>query len=498
MGNAKGKGTGRGLNGQSEASDPAGKADPVNRYFDAWCIFNKLPYSKEDSWQFFLVFKTALFIQLDPKLNSFKIMYTFLKSLLLCSLSFSSLQAALSLYDCYDLAITNSETMNLADLRALIEEDRTREVWGMALPQLSAEADFITKGDVRHIHHHDRTKNARVSLLIPLYHFGAFSTISAQEKQQESAIFDIDRARQEVIYATHHAYFILLEAQKIEMILQDSLKILDSQLHISKDFMLQGLIHEDELLLVEVELALKQQELMQAENSVLLAIAKLNRLIGYQVNNPTEIVDNLSDTSWTKNYNQLIFEAKTNHPVLKSLEAKIESARYAHKAEKGKLFPYFYGYTNYSTTDDYALPYKHGLDAGLGIQISLWDGGTTWARIKRLKKEICELEQRYVAEEKDIELHIRTAYLNLESANNKIPISLKGIELAKRNLKTTQDHFAEGLISNVDVINDEGKLLRALFNYYQALYQFHKAKADLVYAAGLTLYIQGCKKDAYE
>ena len=403
-------------------------------------------------------------------------------------LNLSSLCAALTLEECYGLAIRNSEKMSLADLRVLIEEDRKREVWGLALPQLSAQADFITKGDTN-IHHHKRTKNARVSLIVPIYNFGgAYNSILAQEKKIESAINNIDRARQEVLYATNHAYFILLEALKIEMIFNESIQTLNRQWQITNDFKEEGLLHKNELLLVEVELALMQQDLLQAKNYVSLARAKLNRLIGCELDDQTEIVDLMEQTCWEGNMNKILFEAKNNHPILRSLEAQIEAARYTHQAEKGKLYPAIYGYSNYSTTDDYALPYKHGLDAGLGMQISLYDGGTTWAKIKRLKKEISELEQLYVSEERNIELNIRSAYLNVEGALQKIPLALKGIELAKRNLMLTQDHFSEGLITNIDVINDEEKLLKARSNYFQALYQFHRAQADLSYAAGNKIY----------
>lgn len=417
----------------------------------------------------------------------------FLKLFLATLLGSSLLHADLTLEDCYYLAIANSETMTLADLRALIEEDRTREIWGLALPKLSAEADFITKGDAKHFRHHDRTKNARVSLIVPLFHFGAFNAISSQKKMEESAIIDIDRARQEVLYATNHAYFILLETQKIVMILKESMHTLKGQLNITKDFTEQGLVHENEMLLVEVELAFLQQELMQAENNILLATAKLNRLIGYELNFPTMVVDIFEETTELANFHQILFEAKNNHPLLRSLAAQIEAARYAFKSEQGNLYPFIYGYTNYSTTDDYALPYKHGWDAGIGIQLSLYDGGTTWAKIRRLKKELCELEQRYAAEEKDIELNIRTAFLNVENSAQKLPITFKGIQLAERNLKMTQEHFAEGLITTIDVIDNEEKVLKARLNYYHALYEFHKAKADLAYASGLTVYIQGCK-----
>lgn len=404
------------------------------------------------------------------------------------------LPSTLTLDDCYHLAIANSDKMSLADLRAMIEEDRTREIWGIAFPQLSGQADLITKGDAKHVRHHKRTKNAKVSLIIPIYNFGgAQHAITAQEKREESAIIDIDRARQEVLYATNHAYFILLEAQKLELILKESLQTLQVQYRITKDFKEQGLVHENEMFLVEVEQALLQQDYLQAQNYIALSKAKLNRLIGYELDYPTEIEDILEQTNWDTNLYQILCEGLDNHPVLKSLSAKIEAASYTHRAAKGDLFPSIYGFTNYSTTDDYALPYKHGLDAGIGVRMTFYDGGTTWAKIKRLKKEVEEMQQRYAATEKDIELGIRSAFLNAESAFNKIPLASKSIALAERSLKITQDHFGEGLVTNADVINDEENLLKARSNYYQSLYQFHKAKADLAYAAGQTIFFQGCQ-----
>jgi len=408
----------------------------------------------------------------------------------------TSAYGALSLNACYDLAIANSDTMSLADIRALIEEDRTREVWGMALPQLSASADFLTRGDVKDIHHHKHTKNARVSLIVPLFNFGGQKNlINAQEKREESAFINIESARLEVLHSTNMAYFLLLEAQKIVQVLQDSAQTLNNQQRITKDFVEQGLLHENETMIVEVELELLQQDLVQAQNNRSLAVAKLNHLIGYSLDYPTTVEDIFEETGPLINIDQLLCQALSNHPILKSLQAQIEASQYAHKAEKGKLYPNIYGYSNYSTTDDYALPYTHGLDAGIGLQMSIYDGGTTWAKLKRLKKETCELEQQYQAEEKNIELKMRTAFFNMENASTKIPITLKEIELAEKNLKMTEDHFSEGLVTNDDVVLNEEKLMKSRFNYFQALYQYHKAKADLIYAAGINLYKRGCKYD---
>ncbi|MBN9378970.1 MAG: hypothetical protein BGO14_02840 [Chlamydiales bacterium 38-26] len=403
---------------------------------------------------------------------------------------------ALNIEDCYRLALANSETLSSADIRALIEEDRTREIWGYALPQLSASADFITRGDAKDIHHHNRTKNAKVSLVFPIYNFGgASNAIYAQEKRQESASFDVETTQQKVLYATHQAYYQLLEVQKIAMILKESAERLNRQMKVTQDFMDQGLVHQNELLLIDVELSLIQQELLEAQNRVAVATIKLNRLIGREMDLPLELEDIYERLENHQDLRTLIFHAKNNHPLLRSLQAQIEAARFTYEAEKGKLYPAIYGYTNYSTTNDYALPYRHGLDAGIGMQLSLYDGGTTWAKLRRLKKEVSEIEQRYVAEEKNIELSIRTAYLTLENTIHKIPVALKSVGLAERNLTNTQEHFAEGLITNVEVITDQEKLIRARYNYYQSLYQYHQAKADLVFTAGVSIYSRGCKNN---
>jgi outer membrane protein TolC len=400
--------------------------------------------------------------------------------------------SALNLNDCYSLALANSEKVNIAELKALMEEDRTREVLGLALPQLSAKADFITKGEAKNVRHHDRTKNARVSLTFPLFNFGGFrNAIYAQEKREESFQIDTERTKQDVLYLTNQIYFSLLEALKFEQILKDSIQILEGQLKITQDFKEQGLVHENELLLVEVELSLTEQDLIQAQNFVALIRARLNRLIGYEMNYLTEI-DDVSEKKEPFNFSEVLFYAKNNHPLLLSLAKQVEAAEFLHKAEKGRLYPVIYGYTNYSTTDDYALPYKHGVDAGIGITLSLYDGGITYAKLRRLKKEILEAEQRYQLEERNLELNLRSAFLTLNNAEKKLQVASKGIDLAQRNLKATQDHYLEGLITNVDVINDEDRLLKAKSNHTQALYQYYRAIGDIEYAAGILIYEENC------
>lgn len=187
----------------------------------------------------------------------------------------------------------------------------------------------------------------------------------------------------------------LLIYQKLDWIVQESVRSLDQHLQVTQDFLSQGLIHRNEALVLEVQLAQLHQDLMEARLQIELATIRLNRLMGLDLTAETEIEDLLPDQGPKDCLDQLIEAAKINHPDLLALKAQIEAAQHGYKAEKANLYPSIYAFSNYSTTSDYALPYREGFDAGIGIDFNLYDGGNTSAKLRRIKKELNELEWRY-------------------------------------------------------------------------------------------------------
>ncbi|WP_068467913.1 TolC family protein [Candidatus Protochlamydia phocaeensis] len=396
-----------------------------------------------------------------------------------------SLHAALSLRDCQNLALANSEKMTIADLQALIEQDRLSETRSLIRPRLNAEANYIWSGEPKHFHKTKGIKTARISLTVPLFDLSSCNLIQAQKKLYHSSLFSADNIEQDLLYAVHTAYFHLLAAQKLEEIIQHSISSIDEQLRITADFHQQGLLHRNDVLQVEVQLAQLKQDAIEARHQTLLAQASLNRLIGWELNCPIEIEDVAESNMGIDNLEEMIALAKAKHPALLALQAQMAAIRYQYKAEQAQFYPSVYAFTNYSSTGEYALPYRHGIDAGIGVQLSLYEGGSTLAKLRRIKKEQCELDYQYRAIEKDIELSLRTAYLTIQSALCKIPVALKSISFAEENLVLTKDLFEEGLVTASDVMSDEAGVVTALVNYYQALYTYYQAKTDLIYSAGL-------------
>lgn len=404
----------------------------------------------------------------------------------------TSLSAKLSLAECQTIALENAGKKSIADLKALIAYDRIDEARSSGRPKINAQADYMSSGEAKHWHKNDSNKHARASLVVPLYNFGLTrESVLSQRKLYQSALYSIDQITQEILYAVNQAYFELLIYQKLEWIVQESIRSLDRQLSITNDFLSHGMVHRNEVLVIEVQLAQLQQEILEAQLNTELATIKLNRLMGMELNQSIEIEECIPDSSKEDCLDDLIETTKFNHPELLALKSQMEAAEHTYKAEKAALYPNIYAFSNYSTSSDYALPYKHGLDIGIGVDLTLYDGGNTYAKLRRIKKELWELEWNYHELEKDIELKIRSAYLAIKTAQGKIPVALKGIKLAEENLQLTKNLFEEGLVNNIDVIKDDESLSQARLNYYKALYTFHLSRANLIYSAGM-MYKKGC------
>ena len=80
---------------------------------------------------------------------------------------------------------------------------------------------------------------------------------------------------------------------------------------------------------------------------------------------------------------------------------------------------------------------------------------------------------------------MRTAYLNLTSAEKSIETAKVAVEKAQEDYKIAQVRYSAGVGTNLDVMDAEEKLTAAQSKYYNTLYQYNNSKADLDRAMGL-------------
>ena len=92
-------------------------------------------------------------------------------------------------------------------------------------------------------------------------------------------------------YKVKEAYWNILRSRKIRSVAEQAVIQITDHVRVAKDFYEVGLIPLNDLLKSEVQLADARQNLVRAENSVLLAQANFNTLLRFPLERETEIQD---------------------------------------------------------------------------------------------------------------------------------------------------------------------------------------------------------------
>jgi outer membrane protein TolC len=402
---------------------------------------------------------------------------------------------ALSLEECIEAALRNHRGVRIADRRILIARDRVDEKLGLLLPKLAAETRYEARNNDRgstfggntFVTGDQAVATAKVSLLVPIYDFGgALNEREAAVLEVDVAGFAAARTRQDLTLAVSQAYYRVLEAIRIRGVVDESLKVVTRQVEIARDFRAQGIVAASDVLTAEVQEAERRQELIRASNNVELAKATLNRLMGRSVDAPLELRDVLEAAPWKGSFEGTLRLAIEARPDLAALKKQIEIARAEFRATRSGFLPKVYAFADYNhSTDDFLLN-QDWLVGGVVLQVPLFDGGSTMAKLRQREKEAAEAVDLHDERVDDIVLGLKQNYLLVREAAERVPVARKAIDLGEENLRVVRDQYTQGLLTSADVLTEEDRLSRARTNYFRSLYEYHTAFAGLVHVAGAT------------
>lgn len=400
----------------------------------------------------------------------------------------------LSLEECVSLAFQNNRSLHMARRKIFIGMDLRRELFGQILPQIKAEGQLSTRNNDPGINSGGisfktgvkESGITRLSMIVPIYSFGqAWSTLEARDWEIEGLRSDARTVREDLRFAVSQAYFQILEAQEIQSVVKKSLEVLEKQLAISQKYLSQGLVAKNDVLSVRVQMAQRKQDYIRAGNNVEIARATLNRMMGIPINTSLNLKRVLKTVPWKGSFSRCLQAALISRPDLKSLYQKIQALQAKYRATRAEYFPSIYGFGDYNYTMENRVLNQQWFSGGIAFQWSLLSGGNTYVKMGRKKKEIEMALDLYRERADDLTLEIKKACLNTQEASQRISLAQETISLADENLRIIRDRYQQGLVRSVDVLEEEERLVRAQSNYYQALYDYHKAYAALVNKIGV-------------
>jgi outer membrane protein len=361
--------------------------------------------------------------------------------------------------------------------RAQGAKDRQRESLGGLLPQISAGVSLyrVSRDDytVREQYNNERYA---VNLRQYLFNLPAWENYQKFKQAALQSAHEAEDAQAEAAVDLAQRYFVALSADdELELIMAErraTQKNLDrvQALYAKKLAMITDVLdlqaRVDTLAASEVE----------ARNQVRVSRQALSEIVGRPVQEKlSRIREDVNLKVSEQSLDDWLQSATQANPGLKARQSAVSAAQAALREGKGNHYPSLSVNLSAQQSDvgyDNSLaPRTDTYIASLDVQVPLYSGGSTSARVRALGQDREVAEEQLEASRRQVVREITTAYLTAQSSVEKIRAFRKALESAEKSSVAAQRGFSFGVVNAVDV-------LTSVQNEYEARRDLLKSQYD--------------------
>ncbi len=396
----------------------------------------------------------------------------------------------ITLSECIKLALGNNPRIKAALNEALASHARIAQAWSNYFPELDWQSGYTktrnlqTAAMIGNTNAFNYYLLGQVSVSQMLYDFGVTqNTVTIKKLDYEAYKTSLTAIVNDVICQTKDAYYNLLFAYENRNVAQDTVQKYEMFYNQAKAFYEIGMNPKVDVTIAEVNLSNAKLNLIQAENSIDLAVATLNNVMGVPYINKYNIQERLKFNPITMSMNKAFELAKESRPELKLAEIKVQEANQAVKLAKKAYFPTLEASGSYARGGE-QINETYGYNYGVYLNFPTVNG----MLIKNQIKEAHSLYDREIANaqitKNNIYLEIQQSYLMLYEKKNQLPVAFLQVKQAKENYDLSFGRYKVGVGNPTELKDAQNSYQAAQLSYYKALYEYNSAKAKLERAIG--------------
>ena len=328
--------------------------------------------------------------------------------------------------------------------------------------------------------------DARASLSQSVLDLSAWNKEKSASLDQRAAQLSYADAREIVVVVVADMYLQAVASSARVDAAQSQLATAQATYDQAINMRKAGVVAGIDVLRSQVELQLRQQQLLAARNRFAKDKLDLARAAGL----PSGQEFNLSDKmpyapTPVLTLEKALADAYANRADYQRVQALLRSAEAARRGATAENFPTLGLDGNYGDIGR-SFGHSHGtFSAAVALNIPIFQGG----KVRADTLQADALLERRRAELEDtrgrVDSEVRKAFLDLQSAADQVEVTGKEIELATETLTQARDRFAAGVANNLEVVQAQEALANANETYIESVYAHNIAKASLARAVGL-------------
>ncbi|MNJ22556.1 Outer membrane protein TolC precursor [compost metagenome] len=357
-------------------------------------------------------------------------------------------------------------------------KEHQREAMGALLPQLSLNA-----GSNRIHQENDLVQQSydseSYSLVLRQYLYNKaawenYQKFKSLARQSESQALDVQA---EAAVELARRYFTALAAE-------DELELVRAERRTTqKSLDRVNALYEKQMALVTDQLDLKARvdllaaQEVDARNQARISREALAEIVGRPVKEKlNRIRDDAQLRVSAQSLENWVREGIALNPALKASESGVEAAGAALRSGKGGHYPTVsLNLSAQETNEGYnnsLAPRTDSYVAGVGVQVPLYSGGSTSARVRGLYQDQLAAEQELEAIRRRVVKEITSAYLTANSNGEKIDANRLALDSAKLSRVAAEKALTYGMVNAVDVLASVRNEFRARRDLLKTQYEF--------------------------
>ena len=286
-------------------------------------------------------------------------------------------------------------------------------------------------------------------------------------------------------------YLNILSSKEAAKVAKALYAVTEQDLNKTRELVESGVVARGDLLEIEATAATQEQQIINAENDVLInriSLAQLLQITDYVNFDISDVDFEVPAAEILNNSPKAIFDkAMTYWYETKFFETNVELAEKDLSLAKGETYPVLSAFFNYNTrySDQFldaitgqVIPFRDqlwindGVGYGVQINIPVFNGWSTRNKIKRSQINVIKAELDLEQNKLDLETNINQAYVDVVNSSKAYDAALKTREARRLAMNYSRERFDVGIMNSFDysqaqsrVDNAEAEVIRTKYDY---------------------------------
>jgi len=409
--------------------------------------------------------------------------------------------AGLTLEDCLELSAANHPALAAAQAGVAGATEAVGEARAPYYPQVDLLAGY---------HRWQRRAFLPDGLVIPGrgapeligptddWNGGLSSRVTLYDSGERRAGLDAAKARRagaeaeaaatlaDVRLATQAAFFSLAAARDLAAVATQNLARAESHQRLAEARRSAGAVPQADVLRAQAEVANARLQLISTRSRVQVASGRLNTVMGRAAETPLAI-DATPSAPPPPDRTELAAaseRALARRPELQAGEQRATASRAAVAAARASRAPRLRADGSFGWRDNAWLPNTREWQAGLSIDLPVFDAGSRARRVARTRAELTREEAVLEGRRLQVREEVWSAASELDRAWVSIAANEASVRASAEGLRAVQERYASGAAVVTDLLDTQTALARAEAALAGARWDYLTARAGFDRATG--------------